>query len=72
MEKPPLEDIKYLGKLFTQDVWGNDGAEKTIEWYRSQLKRETDENARLEMENFRLSIKRPSFFRCMFNKRHAK
>ena len=58
-EKPKIEEIKYLGMMMGQNAWGNDDAEKIINWYKSQLKREIDNNIKLEQENFILSIQKP-------------
>lgn len=57
MKKPKLSEIKFLGSMFGQNVWGNNDAEKAIQWYISCLEEEMDKNAKLEMENFALECK---------------
>ena len=59
--KPKTEEIKYLGKMFAQNAWGNDDAKKIIDWYAVQLEREMEKNMVLEIENFKLSCKPKSF-----------
>ena len=53
-----IEDIKYLGMMMGQNAWGNDDAKKIIKWYQVRLEEEMEKNMKLEMENFRLSVKK--------------
>ena len=37
MEKPKLEDIKFLGTMFGKDVWGNKEAEELINFLEKEV-----------------------------------
>ena len=63
MKKPSIKEIKYIGMVMGQDVWGNDSAIKMIELHKTQLETEMDKNRRLEIENFELSVEKKSFWR---------
>ena len=51
-EKPKLEEIKYLGRVFAPNAWGNSDAEKVIQWYCDRLEEEMKKNCLLDIENF--------------------
>jgi hypothetical protein len=57
MEKPKIEDLKFLGMMMGQNAWGNDDCQKIIDWYKDNLLLEIEKNLKLEMENFRLLAK---------------
>lgn len=51
-EKPDINEIKFLGKMYAQNAWGNTDAEKAIKWLEDRLCEEIDRNAQLEVERF--------------------
>ena len=62
MDKPKIEDIKYIGSWMGKSVWGDSRVEEIVKYYTNALEKEWEKNMNLEVENFRLSVKRPSFF----------
>lgn len=65
-EKPTTSEITFLGKMYGQDVWGNEGALKKIEWLQARLKEEMEKNLRLEQVNFVLSARPRKKFLGLF------
>jgi len=50
--KPSIEQIKYLGRMYAQDAWGNDDAEKALLWQDARLREEMEKNMELEQRLF--------------------
>jgi hypothetical protein len=53
MEKPKIEDIKYIGMMMGRNAWGNDDAKKIIDWYKERLSYEMEKNLSLELDYFK-------------------
>lgn len=51
------ETPKFLGSFMGEDAFGNEACDKWIRFLTENYRSQCDKNAKLEMENFRLSIK---------------